>query len=311
VGLLERIARDAGVPELVDVLAEKLSPTDLQSLLLEVAKRRAAARTPADLVRQYKEDRFVRPSKADPRMLLAIARHAFASVPARYAPVELAPIAPLGTCAVVAAVAQHKIVSTMRTGEVVSDATNLLALECAVRRAADRTTDATLCASARMTRAQALPRPDFFAHFQLFVTIAMGRDPGGRTFEQRALVEQVGAQLALLTALARDGFDCARRELTLSPDATHLPVAERARDELLAVSPDLPIAIDPARIAASGYYRGLAFRLDVRSANGTLFPLGDGGLTDWGAKLTGSRKERTLVGAIGTELLATALAPRP
>ena len=40
--MLQRIVRDAGVPDLVDVLADRLSPADLSSLLLEVFRRRAA-----------------------------------------------------------------------------------------------------------------------------------------------------------------------------------------------------------------------------------------------------------------------------
>ena len=34
--VVERIEREAGVPGLVSILAERLSPTDLPSLLLEV-----------------------------------------------------------------------------------------------------------------------------------------------------------------------------------------------------------------------------------------------------------------------------------
>jgi hypothetical protein len=42
--ILHRIEREAGVPGLVDVLAERLAPADLSSLLLEVFRRRAATR---------------------------------------------------------------------------------------------------------------------------------------------------------------------------------------------------------------------------------------------------------------------------
>ena len=42
-------------------LAEKLPGTELQSLLLEVMRRRAAARTPHEVLAQYRRDRFVRP----------------------------------------------------------------------------------------------------------------------------------------------------------------------------------------------------------------------------------------------------------
>jgi hypothetical protein len=53
------------------------STSELSTLLLEVAARRAAARTPAAVRHQYERDRFVRPSKADPRVLNAIEAAAF------------------------------------------------------------------------------------------------------------------------------------------------------------------------------------------------------------------------------------------
>src|ERR1700683_3617306 len=37
--ILARIARQAGVPDLVELLAERLAPSDLHSLLLEVTSR--------------------------------------------------------------------------------------------------------------------------------------------------------------------------------------------------------------------------------------------------------------------------------
>ena len=45
--LLERILRESQGADVLDLLAERLSPTDLQSLLLEVYRRRAARITPA------------------------------------------------------------------------------------------------------------------------------------------------------------------------------------------------------------------------------------------------------------------------
>jgi len=39
-----------------------LSGSDFTSLMLEVARRRAAAQTPARVIRRYRSDRFARPS---------------------------------------------------------------------------------------------------------------------------------------------------------------------------------------------------------------------------------------------------------
>ncbi len=64
--MLERILREAGVPELIDVLVKRLAPTDLQSLLLESYRRRVVAVKPSQLLERYERDRFVRPSHLAP-----------------------------------------------------------------------------------------------------------------------------------------------------------------------------------------------------------------------------------------------------
>src|SRR5947199_6963925 len=64
--ILERIQRETGIPELIDVLVERLSPTDLKSLLLEVYRRRSLAVKPSHLLERYERDLFVRPSDIAP-----------------------------------------------------------------------------------------------------------------------------------------------------------------------------------------------------------------------------------------------------
>lgn len=308
--ILARIERESGGAGLLEPLSERLAQSELSSLLIEVAARRSAKRAPRELLAQYASDRFVRPSRADARVLLRVERAALEALPTSYTPLVLSPLAPLGTCSVVATASQNKIVSTVRGTEVISDATNVLALESATRRLASRDGGPVrLAASARMTRAQALARPEHSAHFQLFVTTIAGRDPGGRRLQTEGLIEAITTQLTMLRALASEGFACARARVTLSPDEEHTRVARDAASTIGERFADVPIAVDGTRIAKSGYYRGLCFGVHVEH-EGESFPIGDGGLTDWLAKLTSSRKERFLVGAMGTELLATLLAPR-
>ncbi len=66
-----RIEREAGLPGLVDRLAG-LPGADYRSLLLEATRRRAERLSPADVLRRYRDDRFVRPSTADPLRLRAV-----------------------------------------------------------------------------------------------------------------------------------------------------------------------------------------------------------------------------------------------
>ena len=170
---LERIEREAGVPGLAAVLAERLAPTDLQSLLLEVYRRRSQARTPADVLADYERDRFVTPAALPPRRLLELEGVFLSELPDDVSVTELSPVCPLGTSAV-ASVSQDWSVATVRNTEVVSDATNVLALECALRRrelikAQPRSREAVhLAASHRFLRPQLHDRPGLRPHFRMF-----------------------------------------------------------------------------------------------------------------------------------------------
>jgi hypothetical protein len=57
---LERVLRDAGVPGLLEAL-ERLPGADLTTLLLHLTRRRVASVSPAEVMRRYEADRFVRP----------------------------------------------------------------------------------------------------------------------------------------------------------------------------------------------------------------------------------------------------------
>ena len=50
----------------------------------------------------------------------------------------------------------------------------------------------------------------------------------------------------------------------------------------------------------AGYYAGLRFKIMARTADGEL-DVGDGGLTDWTARLAASGKERCLISCVSTE----------
>src|SRR4051812_31975878 len=115
-----------------EALAERLPGTELQSVLLEVMRRRASARTPHDVLAQYRRDRFVRPAPIDLRVSLELDMHLLAAAD-RFAAIDLSPVTPLGTCSTMALTDQHRTLSALRGTEVVSDPTNVLALECAER----------------------------------------------------------------------------------------------------------------------------------------------------------------------------------
>ncbi len=191
--ILGRIEHAAGALGLVEILAESLTATDLQSLLMAVARLRVARASPADVLRRYEADRFVRPGDLDPVPLDELERRALAALPSGFERIDLSPVCPLGTSSVLGGVSQDWVVTAARGGEVVSDPTNVLALECAVRRRRDRTHTLRLCTSHRTLRAQPVA-PPFSRHFRLLALCSAGRIVG----EEELLEEQVAFYVRFL-----------------------------------------------------------------------------------------------------------------
>jgi hypothetical protein len=311
--LLRRIVGAAGCDDLVDILAERLTPSDFQSLLLEVYERRARRVTPAGLLRAYRESRFVRPSIIGPAVFAEFDRKAFAALPPGFESLELSPLCPLGTCSAVAPVPQNNIVGALRAAELVADATNVLALECALRRSelrrrrGDLGQPMKLCASHRHVRGQPIRDEKYTAHFKIFCLATAGRDRGGFVFEVEQAREHLGFYLALLHQVLDFGRPEAGRIEVLLTDLDGGREDILNRDVLAVLAgrfPDVSFGFDPGRRAGLGYYSGLCFnvRIGGRPA-GTYDHLVDGGLTDWTQKLLGDRKERFLASGIGSELL--------
>ena len=197
--IISRIAREAGVPGLANILSDRLAPTDLQSLLLEVYTRRAKRRNPKALLEDHVSNRFTRPSASNPRRLLEWDRVAFSRLPRVFRPVELSPVCSLGTASVLSPISQDWVVSTVRNTEVVADSTNVLAIECAIRRREQKNfstghaTPVHLAASHRLLRGQKISiSPGVLQHFRLFSLCSTGRDPGNLRFEIDAVRLHVG-----------------------------------------------------------------------------------------------------------------------
>jgi hypothetical protein len=311
--IVERIEREAGVPGLAAILAERLAPTDLQSLLLAVYRRRSGQRRPADVLDQYESDRFVRPAPVLPLRLLAWEQAAIANLPPQFELVALSPVCPLGASAVVASVDQNWAVATARNTEVVSDSTNVLALECAVRRRGllrehPKSVDSVhLAASHRLLRAQHYDSPLARAHFACFALCSAGRDEGHLRFELAALRLHVGFYLRALRAFL--GADV---PLRLALTDWHAP-ARTALVEAQLLAPlraefaSVQCVADDQRTAGRGYYHDLCFQIEATTRAGQALQLVGGGVVVWSQRLLGSAKERMVSSGIGSERLCTEL----
>lgn len=295
---LTRIARRLGAdPELPARLAA-LEGGDLRALLLDVAARRAGRRQPADVLRRYVETPGLAPSPGDPQRHRELVGAAMATLPDGFEELELAPHAPLGTASVLGRFSQDRVLTTLADTEVVSDATNLLALECARRR---RDPGVRRAAPTRLAASHRMLRPRDAAHFGLLALCTAGRDRGSFATELEALREHLGWHAAVL--VARSPRDHLEVRLTDLSDGRRRAVLEELVMDLRDTWPALDWGFDDGRRAGRGYYREVCFAIHAVGPGGARANLSDGGFTDWTARLLADAKERLLISGLGIERL--------
>ena len=304
--LLDRLARETGISDLVEILDRRLSASDLNSLLLAVFFKKAVQITPAALLRAYRQNRFVQPAQVD-----AIAFTEFciawlkAAQTAGFQPLQLSPVSPLGTCSVVATAHQDKILTALRGTEVVADATNVLALESVVQRQAQSSPVEPTHFSVvhRHVRAQEVPKmPGFSAHFSILGLTSAGRDTGSFDFEKENLRRHI--------AFYKNYFE---KKLGLAPVKIRLKSldtdGEKTRLFQAVISfleknePGWEIEVVESKQVEQEYYLDLQFKVVIPGFGGQELEIADGGFTDWTQRLSGNRKERLLISGMGLELL--------
>ena len=182
----DRLLGDGGFGEAAyAALARGMPASEVWSLLLSAMRERAEQRTARALAEQWERDRFVQLSYIDQRTLVELDSHLLAAA-ADFEAVELSPLAPLGASSSVALTTQNRVVSTVRGTEVVSDPTNVLALESARRLREDPTRVVRFCTSHRCVRAQEVPKvPGFAAHFRMFCMTSAGARAQGSGVRHR------------------------------------------------------------------------------------------------------------------------------
>jgi hypothetical protein len=307
--IIDRIEREVGIPGLVSILAERLPPTDLESLLLEVYRRRASQRKPAAVLADYETNRFVRPSAVRPALLVEWERTALAALPPVCQALELAPVCPLGTCSVMAPVDQNWAVSTARNSEVVSDSTNVLALEAALRRRDVLRKDpksvepVRLAARHRLLRAQNYEDPQLLSHFSAFALCSAGRADGRFGFELEEVMWHARFYLRALRGLLGPAIQLRIAVSDFSGAVSESTMMTRLIGPIGMGFSGLDWAIDRERTAGRGYYTSLCFRLQARTPNREIVELVDGGAVDWAQKLLSDKNERMVISVINSERL--------
>jgi hypothetical protein len=295
--LLEKVDQ----PDMLKKLTDVFSNSELNTLLLALFENKAAGVSPAALLENYRNNRFVRPSSLDPLKLMQFKMLLHESAcQEQFESLEISPLAPFGCCSALAPVDQDKVVSALRGTEVLSDGTNVLALEAAIRRKADSAGMVKLCCSARHVRAQSFDNPDFSAHFDLFCMVTAGKDTGSYTFEKEAMVNQ----LTLYFKFLKDRTGKSPLKLVVKPlikDKKDELCFQGVSDHLKNCFPDRTIEFQEEH-AGFSYYSVMRFNLMLRHKDAEHLIV-DGGFTDWTQKLMNNRKERLLTSGLGIEYL--------
>jgi hypothetical protein len=306
--IVNKIVHRTGIPDLLKTLSEKISSSELNSLLLEVFHRKVEQCTPADLLRLYQQNRFVKPAdtpvlemRETELSLLKIFQHN------DYEPLELSPVSILGSCSVVAPANQKKILSALRGTEVLADATNAIALHiCDLKKRKvwmpqqpnDKLRYGTI---QRHVRTQAINGKGFTPHFKIGCLVTSGLDTGNFTFEKESLSEHINIMNNVFLNfykvadisfrfLCRDGY----------PNAFRL--ASAVRNYVANQAPDAKITIEEAPQKHIGYYQGIQYKVDIK-VNERWFEIGDGGFVNWTQQLLQNKKERYLITGFGFEFM--------
>lgn len=277
-------------------LASGLSGAELHSVLLEVMQRRAAARAPKDLLAQYERDSFCMPGLNDLRASVEIDGELLAAAEG-FEALELSPVAPLGVCSVVAKTHQNRVLSALRGTEVVSDPTNVLALECARRLRKGPDQPVHLTTSQRVIRAQPVPKvPGFWQHFRIFVLASGGREGKDHEFTRATLVRHVRTMLDALDRLERRGYAFGERRVDVLASAERSELGDRIAAEL---GPN----VGRKKLEHAYYSGGLRYQIWVTALDGEALPLIDGGVFDWLAQLSANRRAVYVASGAGAGLI--------
>ncbi|WP_343307964.1 hypothetical protein AAHN97_12485 [Chitinophaga niabensis] len=280
----------------VSVLARELNGSELNTVLLDVFNKRVQQETASTLLNKYARNKLVKPFETDVIKLKENELSCYKLLASKgFEPIELSPVAQLGTSSVVATVDQKKVLTALRNTEVQADPTNAIALHYAwlkKKRVLGKTTR-NYSNISRILRTQAFSNPHFTPHFSVLCLVSCGRDTGSFNFEREELLKQIsissqickevfGIQQLYFEIIPGKGYD------SLSPMITDLP-------DSLAIS-----VVEPDN--SNNYYYGFRIKMKI-VLDDVVYEIGDGGLLDWTQQLLANKKERMMTMGIGFQIL--------
>ncbi|MFE6965627.1 hypothetical protein ACFVAJ_10950 [Agromyces sp. NPDC057679] len=287
--------------------AGRTSPSETRAAQLSLVRDQAGRRRLVDVARQYDTDVFVTPAPIGLRLANTLDRLALDAA-ADFESLLLSPLAPLGASSVMAPGSQDRVVSTTRATEVVSDPTNVLALECARRlgtgAAVGPAVDVRLATVQQTVRAQPLPaggRTSHSRHFRMFALAESGRGRPDDGFEADAVARQLAAHDRLLDACANElPVEVGRRRAIVRAAPGAETLGARVRDRIIETMPHVEVV---SEALDSAYYDGLRVGFGAFDASGGFVEIADLGRFDWVARLRSDHRLRFVASGFGLQLV--------
>ncbi|HSF55029.1 MAG TPA: hypothetical protein VLA71_14845, partial [Algoriphagus sp.] len=215
---------------------------------------------------------------------------------AGFPPIILSPVAPLGTCSVVAKASQNNMISALRNTEVVSDATNVLALQLALNQKKNPKIGSESYATVhRHVRAQHYDNPNFTAHFGIFCLASAGKDLGNFDFE----LGEANRHISLILNVLEKHFSKDKLSFKFFLRDEN-PKLKSRLDEKENCWAGYPVHFETD--TSQEYYSLFQFKIYIKVGE-YLIDFADGGPVDWVGKLTGNQKMRSFISGIGLELV--------
>jgi hypothetical protein len=218
-----------------------------------------------------------------------------------YEALQLSPVAPLGVTSVVAPTSQDRVLTSTRGTEVVSDPTNVLALESARRLASDPDREVRLCTSHQTLRMQPVgDEPGRTRHFRLFAMSDAGRGRPDDGFEVAAVTRQLEAFDRFFDACAARGHEFPGRRAIIRTAPERDVLGDRIASALSERLGHAELVREPLE---SEYYGGLRVGFGAHASSGEFVELADLGAFDWVAQLTHDARQRFVASGLGIQLV--------
>jgi hypothetical protein len=341
-----RIERQLGITGLVDALSSKLPASDLRSLLLEVYRARAAQVKESDIRASASRDSLMAPSAVDARDFLTFDSVAFRAAAdfeaVDLSPVcPFSATSTLGgtsqnnvvtTIRNAEALGDPTIALALEAG-CRRPSARLVRLCASHRVIRLQPFDVpgysphfrlfAMVTAGRDTGSFGFETAQLLEHIRVYLQMFRMLAAEGFTFASPVVefTDMVSVKSALANCgVTRDqvrdsirahqlggseGF-LGDRGIVIPPAERHPRFESEVIEPLRYEFPEAQFRMNQQRLEGLGYYNSFALRISPEAPDGRRYPVVDGGLTDWTARLLGNRKQRLLISGIGSEFVCKA-----